>query len=264
MKLARIFAVLVLFFAVDEVGAAFLGVELEPGYYAGQPAVAAHTVAPRSPADIAGFQPGDIILQVERQPITRPEEVVSLVRAARGGSRIEVEVLRVGKHVPLTVTLADSPGAPLSSGAPGAGGAADAVQARNLGLPSGGVAFTLKQSSHCSALAPADWNFQSNPQASTAEALSSDHRIYAGWGVTAINRAQEPYYGPLFGAPETSIRFLAEQVAQQMLGDASNLQYAAAPSRSSVTLRCTGSSQRAPKAMYSSTSILAPAARKTI
>jgi hypothetical protein len=58
------------------------------------------------------------------------------------------------------------------------------------------VAFTIKESPHCSVLAPPGWNFHSNANASTAEAQSADRRIYVGWGVTAINRAQERYYGP--------------------------------------------------------------------
>ena len=228
MKYFSIVLVFAFLVGVDEVSAAFLGVELEPGYIAGQPAVGVRSVAPRSPAAAAGFLPGDIISRVARQPVTRPEDVVAMVGAARPGSRMEIEVLRAGQRVPLTVTLADSSAAPVPADAGGSVPGNETLGPK-LGLPANGVAFAIKESPHCSVLAPPGWNFQSNANASTAEAQSADRRIYAGWGVTAINRAQEQYYGPLFGAPETSMLYLAQQVAQQNLGDASNLQYVSAP-----------------------------------
>ncbi|HEV8308581.1 MAG TPA: hypothetical protein VGW35_13045 [Methylomirabilota bacterium] len=93
----------------------------------------------------------------------------------------------------------------------------------------GGVPLTVKQTRHCSAFAPADWAFTTNPQGSTAEALSADRTMYAGWGVVAINRAQQPFYGDLYGDPEASIRFLTNQLLALQMGDASGLRYTGAP-----------------------------------
>jgi membrane-associated protease RseP (regulator of RpoE activity) len=168
MKFLRILLVLAFLVGVQEVRAAFLGVELEPGYFAGQSALTVRSVAPRSPAAAAGFLPGDVISRVAHQPVTQPEDLVSVVRGARPGTRMEIEVLRAGQRVPLTVTLADS-GPTLVP--PDAGGSVPSNETlgAKLGLPASGVAFTIKESPHCSVLAPPGWNFHSNANASTAE-----------------------------------------------------------------------------------------------
>lgn len=91
-----------------------------------------------------------------------------------------------------------------------------------------GIPLEVKQTDHCSAFTPSDWTFGSNPQASTAEAASADHTMYAGWGGAAINRDMQPYYGDLYGDPETSIRFITRQIVTGM-GDASGVGYTSAP-----------------------------------
>jgi hypothetical protein len=53
--------------------------------------------------------------------------------------------------------------------------------------------------------------------------------MYAGWGVTAINQAMQPYYGDLYGDPETSIRFLTNQILGGALGDSSGIRYTSSP-----------------------------------
>ncbi len=87
------------------------------------------------------------------------------------------------------------------------------------------AALTTRQTEHCSILAPAGWSFTSNPQASSAEAVSPDRLMYAGWGGVAINRAMQSYYGPLYGDPDTSIRYLTSQILQGWLGDRSGVRY---------------------------------------
>ncbi len=67
------------------------------------------------------------------------------------------------------------------------------------GLGPDGIPVAVKQIGHCSVFVPRDWNLSTNPQGSTAEAQSHDKTMYAGWGVTAINRAMQPYYGDLYG-----------------------------------------------------------------
>lgn len=230
MNVGRLVIAVVVFAAVSEAWAAFLGVELQPGSGSGMPEVSIRAVAPGSPAAAAGLQPGDVILSIQGQPVTMPEEVVDLVRAAAPGSQIEMEVLRGSKAVRLRITLGDAPAAAsMPPGSPSMGAGMTPLARGNLGLSPGGVAVTAKQSAHCSALAPADWAFQSNANASTVEALSADRRMYAGWGVAGINRAQERYYGPFYGPPETSIQFLAQQIAQGSLGDPSPIRYVSPP-----------------------------------
>ncbi len=91
-----------------------------------------------------------------------------------------------------------------------------------------GIPFDIKQTAHCSVFAPSDWNFVSNAQASTAEADNADHTLYAGWGVAAINRAMQPYYGNFYGDPETSMLSMVTALVAGM-GDPSMVGYTSAP-----------------------------------
>lgn len=83
------------------------------------------------------------------------------------------------------------------------------------------------QSGYCSALLPNGWSGSSNPQASAFDAYAPDRRAYAGWGVVPINTAMRAYYGPLYGPPEESILFLANQAATTV--GLQPLRYAGAP-----------------------------------
>lgn len=97
---------------------------------------------------------------------------------------------------------------------------------RRAGPGNGAVRHVFrKRSGYCSALAPADWSLSSNPQASTAELRSGDGDLYAGWGILAVDRGMEAYYGPLYGTPENSMAFLAQTILRDALGDASGFRY---------------------------------------
>lgn len=85
------------------------------------------------------------------------------------------------------------------------------------------------RSGRCTALAPQGWTMVSNPQGSTADLRSPDGRLYAGWGIVAINPAMQAYYGKLYGPPETSLAFLAGAIVQQTFGDASGVRYTSPP-----------------------------------
>ena len=107
--------------------------------------------------------------------------------------------------------------------------ALSAVPAGASPRPSGGVPVVVKQTPHCSAYAPSDWLISSNPQASALDLQSGDGTMYAGWGVTAINRAQQQYYGPMYGDPETSIRTLAGMIVGKLFSDSGGVQFTSAP-----------------------------------
>lgn len=96
-------------------------------------------------------------------------------------------------------------------------------------FPKGGVPVAAKQFGRCSAYAPAGWTGQSNPQSSTAELVSGDRRAYAGWGVRGVNTAMEPFYGPLFGAPETAAAAMASEVLKTYLNDGGQVRYTSPP-----------------------------------
>jgi hypothetical protein len=107
--------------------------------------------------------------------------------------------------------------------------AASVVPAGAAPPPSGGVPVVVKQTPHCSAYAPSDWSISSNPQASGLDLQSSDGTMYAGWGVTAINRAMQRFYGPMYGDPETSIHFLLGMVVGKAFSDPGGVQFTSAP-----------------------------------
>ena len=95
--------------------------------------------------------------------------------------------------------------------------------------PAGGVPVVVKQTPHCSAYAPSDWSVSSNAQASGLDLQSADGTMYAGWGVTAINRAMQQYYGPMYGDPETSIHYLLGLVVGKAFSDPGGVQFTSAP-----------------------------------
>jgi hypothetical protein len=142
-----------------------------------------------------------------------------------------------------------------ASGAQAAAGGLGQSGARAKNAPAvaatGGIQLTLKQGQYCRALAPADWALLTNPQASTVELFSPDKRIYAGWGVTAVNPAMRSYYGDLYGDPETSIRTLASMIAKG-LGDQTGMQYtsAARPLGDYFTARAVESQRKAGLVFY--------------
>jgi hypothetical protein len=107
--------------------------------------------------------------------------------------------------------------------------AAGVIPAGAAPRPAGGVPVVVKQTPHCSAYAPSDWSVSSNPQASALDLQSGDGTMYAGWGVTAINRAMQQYYGPMYGDPETSIRTLAGMIVGKLFSDAGGVQFTSAP-----------------------------------
>ncbi len=105
--------------------------------------------------------------------------------------------------------------------------------------PGGGIPVVVKQTPHCSAYAPSDWTVSSNPQASALDLQSADGTMYAGWGVTAINRAMQRYYGPMYGDPETSVRTLAGMIVGKLFSDPGGVQFtsAGAPFLNYFTIR---------------------------
>jgi serine protease Do len=63
------------------------------GYQMGQ-GVIVTAVAPESPADAAGIQPGDLITSVNRQPVTSVDEFARAIRQARGAGKALLHVQR--------------------------------------------------------------------------------------------------------------------------------------------------------------------------
>lgn len=62
------------------------------------------TVETGSPADTAGFVSGDLLLEIDGQPVTGVDHLHRLLTADRIGKQAAVKVLRLGKIVDLTAT----------------------------------------------------------------------------------------------------------------------------------------------------------------
>jgi S1-C subfamily serine protease len=66
-------------------------------------------IEPLSPADKAGFRPGDVIVAIGGTPIRSTEDVSSAVEARKPGDEVEVEVVRAGRREQVKVELAKRP-----------------------------------------------------------------------------------------------------------------------------------------------------------
>ena len=67
-------------------------------------------VAPDGPAADAGLRPGDVITQVAGRPLEQIEDILSALRRAEPGERLELEVVRDGERRKVTVELGRRPG----------------------------------------------------------------------------------------------------------------------------------------------------------
>lgn len=86
----------------------WLGVELEaPG--PGEGGARIGKVVPRSPADAAGLQTGDVIVRLDEQPVASPADVIGVVASRPAGSRIGVVLKRGTAPRLLPVTLGSYP-----------------------------------------------------------------------------------------------------------------------------------------------------------
>jgi serine protease Do len=62
-----------------------------------------------SPAEKAGIKKGDVLVRFNGQAIDSPDELQNAVRSAKGGSKIEVELVRAGKTLKVSPTLDSRP-----------------------------------------------------------------------------------------------------------------------------------------------------------
>jgi S1-C subfamily serine protease len=66
-------------------------------------------VTPGSPADSAGLLVGDLLLQLDDQPLASPEDLLDLLAGDRVGRQARLRVLRGGSTVDVTVTVGERP-----------------------------------------------------------------------------------------------------------------------------------------------------------
>ena len=65
------------------------------------------SVVAGEPADKAGLKPGDTIVRVDNVPVKETRDLIGYVSARAPGSRVKLAVMRDGKEMPFTVTLAE-------------------------------------------------------------------------------------------------------------------------------------------------------------
>jgi serine protease Do len=85
------------------------------------------SVVPKSPADKAGVKPGDVIEQVDGQPVVQSPDLLRAVLMKPVGSKVALRVLRDGKPVTLQMNTAERPGDLRAEAAPGESGEASAA-----------------------------------------------------------------------------------------------------------------------------------------
>jgi len=66
-------------------------------------------VAPDSPAERAGLQPGDIIVRVDDRDVTRSDELQAVLAAHQPGDQVRIVVNRQGREQTFTVNLGSAP-----------------------------------------------------------------------------------------------------------------------------------------------------------
>ncbi len=86
----------------------WLGVSTAP-VPRGEPGAAVMAVQPGGPADRAGLQPGDVIVQLGDHPIQQPEDLSGATMDMDPGAKVGVEVLRNGRRGHLDVQLGTRP-----------------------------------------------------------------------------------------------------------------------------------------------------------
>ena len=68
------------------------------------------SVAPESAADRAGIKVGDVIARFNDQEIQNTRELRNRVGAAAPGSKVNIDVMRGGKNLSVTVSIGEQPG----------------------------------------------------------------------------------------------------------------------------------------------------------
>ena len=90
----------------------YLGMSLReppPGYAGPDGGVVVVAVEVRSPAEMAGIQPGDVVIGFDAEPISDPAELVLLLTRAPVGSEVPIDLLRDGKKISITVRVGRRP-----------------------------------------------------------------------------------------------------------------------------------------------------------
>jgi len=84
----------------------WLGMQIEtlpPG------AAVVETVAPGSPGELAGLEPGDVIVEIDNRPISAAGEIEATIRGLRAGDLVQLQISRGSTLLETQATLAAPP-----------------------------------------------------------------------------------------------------------------------------------------------------------
>ena len=84
--------------SVNPFSAEYLGVDEYSGAYV-------KDVSPDGPAQLAGLQPGDVIIAIDDKPIDTSDALIIMVRSHQVGDTITMTVIRDGEEMQLEATL---------------------------------------------------------------------------------------------------------------------------------------------------------------
>lgn len=86
-----------------------LGLEVTEGAYIPEGSELRPSIIPGSPAEKAGLQEGDVIIEIEGQKLNEDNTVVSILGQQRVGSTVELKILRNGEEIAVQATLEAAP-----------------------------------------------------------------------------------------------------------------------------------------------------------
>jgi putative serine protease PepD len=94
----------------DKIARPYLGVETSDPTDPNAPSGAeVRTVTPGGPADGAGVDPGDVITEIDGEPVRGSEDVSRIVNGKEPGDHLDIRVDRSGQDVTLDATLQNRP-----------------------------------------------------------------------------------------------------------------------------------------------------------
>jgi serine protease Do len=108
--------------------------ELEAVGITGREGALVSNVTEGSPADKAGLEAGDVVVELEGEAITGADELTRKVGSYQPGSRVKVKAFRDGRERSFTVRLEERNAERLAGNTTGSSGEAEATETERLGV----------------------------------------------------------------------------------------------------------------------------------
>ena len=99
----------VLLFAVSAFAGPWLGLIYKKDLYENHLALRVSGVHPESGCLAAGVVSGDLVIGIDGKDLVNVAQLQNVVKNAKVGSHVAIEIFREGKRIPLTVTLTERP-----------------------------------------------------------------------------------------------------------------------------------------------------------